>query len=151
MSAPRLLKDTVGFRPGMRIGQYEVIAELDRGGMAVVYRTRQIGLDREVALKVLPPVSVLNTNFIDRFRQEARSIAKLNHNNIVKIIEVGVDEGIHFIAMEYIPGQNLYKYLINEKETHKEVDRFKEALHKTKEQIIALKNRISGQPEESVH
>src|SRR3989339_2012540 len=99
--------DTTKLATGTKVGQYIIQNEIDRGGMAVVYRAQQLGLDREVALKVLPPSISIQGKFIERFQKEAKSIAQLDHPNIVRIIEVGGDGGIYFIAMEFIEGTNL--------------------------------------------
>lgn len=100
---------------GSKIGKYKIIEEIDRGGMAVVYKASQEGLDRNVALKVLPANITINSSFVERFLAEAHSIAKLHHSNIVTIYEVSVEENIYFLAMEYVPGKNLFYYLNQEK------------------------------------
>ena len=92
---------------GRTIGRFEILSELGRGGMAVVYRARQTDLERTVALKVLPPELSLDQSYIARFRQEARSAAALEHPHIVPIYEVGAAEGLQYIAMKYIPGRTL--------------------------------------------
>ena len=96
---------------GSRIGKYSVIEEIDRGGMAVVYKALQHDLDREVALKVMPANITINRQFVERFLTEAHAVAKLNHPNIVNIHEVAVENNIYYLAMDYIPGQNLYYHL----------------------------------------
>lgn len=93
------------------IGKYRIIEEVDRGGMAVVYKALQLDLDREVALKVMPANITINRRFVERFLTEAHAIAKLNHPNIVSIHEVAVEHNIYYLAMDYIPGKNLYYYL----------------------------------------
>ncbi len=92
---------------GRTIGRFEILAELGRGGMAVVYRARQTDLERTVALKVLPPELSLDQGYIARFRQEARSAAGLEHPHIVPIYEVGTADGFQYIAMKYIAGRTL--------------------------------------------
>jgi serine/threonine protein kinase/tetratricopeptide (TPR) repeat protein len=92
---------------GRTIGRFEILSELGRGGMAVVYRARQTDLERIVALKVLPPELSLDQSYIARFRQEARSAAALEHPHIVPIYEVGAAEGLQYIAMKYIAGRTL--------------------------------------------
>jgi serine/threonine protein kinase len=92
---------------GRTIGRFEILSELGRGGMAVVYRARQTDLERIVALKVLPPELSLDQSYIARFRQEARSAAALEHPHIVPIYEVGAAEGLQYIAMKYIAGSTL--------------------------------------------
>jgi WD40 repeat protein/predicted Ser/Thr protein kinase len=88
-------------------GDYELLEEIGRGGMGVVYRARQRSLDREVAIKrmVFGPGS--NPELVKRFRAEAVSAAALRHPNIVAIHEVGVHEGQHFFVMDYVQGQSL--------------------------------------------
>ncbi len=97
------------------IGKYKILSEIDRGGMAVVYKACQLDLDRDVALKVLPANITINRSFVDRFLAEAHSVAHLTHPNIVNIHEVGMEDNIYFLAMDYIAGKNLYYYLHAEK------------------------------------
>jgi serine/threonine protein kinase len=96
---------------GSTLGKYRIIEEIDRGGMAVVYKALQLDLDREVALKVLPANITINRRFVDRFLSEAHAVAKLNHPSIVNIHEVAVENNVYYLAMDYIPGVNLYYYL----------------------------------------
>jgi serine/threonine protein kinase len=96
---------------GSIIGKYRIIEEIDRGGMAVVYKAMQLDLDREVALKVLPANLTINRRFVDRFLSEAHAVAKLTHPYIVNIHEVAVENNVYFLAMDYIPGVNLYYHL----------------------------------------
>jgi len=96
---------------GSRIGKYSIIEEIDRGGMAVVYKALQLDLNREVALKVMPANITINRRFVERFLTEAHAVAKLNHPNIVNIHEVAVENNIYYLAMDYIPGKNLYYHL----------------------------------------
>ncbi len=97
------------------IGKYRIIGEIDRGGMAVVYKATQLDLDRVVALKVMPANISINPGFVERFLTEAHAIAKLNHSNIVKIYEIATEKNIYYLAMEYIAGKNLYYYLHHNK------------------------------------
>jgi tetratricopeptide (TPR) repeat protein len=96
---------------GSTIGKYRIIEEIDRGGMAVVYKALQLDLDREVALKVLPANITINQRFVERFLSEAHAVAKLTHPSIVNIHEVAVENNVYYLAMDYIPGVNLYYYL----------------------------------------
>lgn len=96
---------------GKTIGKYKVIEEIDRGGMAVVYKALQLDLEREVALKVIPATVSINPRFLDRFLAEAHAVSKLHHPNIVAIHEISTENSIYFIAMDYIPGKNLFYYL----------------------------------------
>jgi len=91
--------------------RYHIIEEIDRGGMAVVYKAMQLDLKRQVALKVMPANVTINYRFVERFLAEAHSVAKLNHTGIVNIYEVATENNVYFIAMEYIPGKNLYTHL----------------------------------------
>lgn len=92
---------------GRRIGRYELLAEIGRGGMGVVYRARQPGLDREVAVKVLASGPFAARQFVDRLRTEAAVLSRLHHPGIVTVHEVGVADGQPFLVMELVPGGSL--------------------------------------------
>lgn len=96
---------------GQTVGDYLVLQRLGRGGMADVYLTRQLSLQRPIALKVLRPDLAKDATYVERFLREARAAAALVHANIVQIFEVGQHDNIHFIAQEYISGQNLKMWL----------------------------------------
>ncbi len=99
-----------GGRSGARaptIPGYEVLELLGEGGMGVVYRARQKSLDRIVALKVLPPHAARETAFIKRFISEARTVARLNHENIIAGIDVGEADGTYYFAMEHVEGESV--------------------------------------------
>ena len=91
---------------GFQIGPYRVLAQIGAGGMGEVYRARDTKLDRDVALKILPP-DVASAESLRRFEQEARAASSLNHPNIVAIYDVGRIESIAYIAMELVEGQTL--------------------------------------------
>ncbi len=95
----------------VRIGGFEVLEKIGQGGMGVVYKARQISLDRIVALKILPPRLAKDESFVKRFRREALSAARLNHPNVVQVIDVGEDKGYHYLAMEYVEGRSLKQIL----------------------------------------
>jgi serine/threonine-protein kinase len=92
---------------GKKLKDYCVLRRLGRGAMAEVYLAQQVSLDRQVALKVLNAELAHDPTYVQRFQQEARAAAALIHAGIVQIYEVGQDEGVHFIAQEYVPGRNL--------------------------------------------
>ena len=94
-----------------RIGDYEVIANLAEGGMASVYKARQVSLDRVVALKVLSPELSGNETYVERFRREGLLAAKLRHPNAVEVYEVGAEGGRHYLAMEYVDGSDVSREL----------------------------------------
>jgi tetratricopeptide (TPR) repeat protein/predicted Ser/Thr protein kinase len=102
-----------GALPSRYFGNYELLDELGRGGMGVVYRARQRNADRLVALKVirLDQLHSLSrdtqTTAVDRFRTEAQAAARLNHDNIVTVYEVGEHQGQQFYSMRYVEGQSL--------------------------------------------
>src|SRR5262249_48965889 len=77
------------------------------GGMAAVLRARDTQLDRIVALKILPPEMAIEPENVRRFHQEARAAAKLDHENIARVFYCGEDQGLHFIAFEFVEGDNL--------------------------------------------
>lgn len=88
-------------------GRYEVIERIGGGGMALVYKGHDILLHRKVAIKVLRQQYVHDEEFIRRFRREAQSAASLSHSNVVSIYDVGQEDEIHYIVMEYIEGKTL--------------------------------------------
>jgi eukaryotic-like serine/threonine-protein kinase len=92
---------------GRKLGQYEIIERLGAGGMGVVWKARDPQLNRLVALKVLSPDRPISEDRKRRFLQEARAASALNHPNIVTIYEIGCEDGIDFIAMEYVHGKTL--------------------------------------------
>ena len=96
--------------PGMaakQLGDYQLIREIGRGGMGVVYEARQLSLDRPVAVKVLPFAALLDQKQIERFKCEARAAAQLHHPHIVPVYAVGCERGVHFYAMQLVEGQSL--------------------------------------------
>ncbi|MCA9242529.1 MAG: protein kinase [Phycisphaerales bacterium] len=103
-----------GLAAGDQIGEFEIIDELGRGGMGVVYRARQASLNRLVALKVLNPALTQSERSIHRFLSEARAAARLHHTNIVPIYAQGSADGRFYYAMELIAGAPLDRVLREE-------------------------------------
>ncbi|MEI6519693.1 MAG: bifunctional serine/threonine-protein kinase/formylglycine-generating enzyme family protein [bacterium] len=91
--------------------RYKLEAEIGRGGMGVVYRAIDIQLHRTVAIKILPPEFVHNTQFLARFNSEIRNTSQLEHQNIVSVYDVGVDDNTNYYVMQYVDGQDLKAYL----------------------------------------
>ena len=93
-------------QPGTRLGPYEIIEAIGRGGMGEVYRAVDTRLKRHIAIKILPAGSV-DPEFRERFDREARAVAALSHPNIVAIHDVGVHDGIPYAAIELLEGDTL--------------------------------------------
>jgi serine/threonine protein kinase len=104
--SPSELDSGRGIR-GRRLAHYELIEPIGVGGMAAVIRARDLQLDRYVALKILPPEMANDPENVRRFHQEARSAAKLDHENIARVFYCGEDQNLHFIAFEFVEGENL--------------------------------------------
>lgn len=92
-------------------GRYQIVGELGRGGMGIVYKVQDTVLDRLVAFKVLPQALTENTQAIQNFMREAQAAAKLNHPNIVTVYDTGEQAGRYYIAMEYVEGTTLKEIL----------------------------------------
>jgi len=92
-------------------GDYELLHEIARGGMGIVYKARQVSLNRIVAVKMMRPGHLSTDAEIQRFRTEAEAAANLHHPNIISIHEVGEQDGLHYFSMDYIHGHNLGEML----------------------------------------
>ena len=103
-----------GFKLGQRIGNYVIEALIGSGGMAVVFRGRQLSLNRIVAIKILPKDLAQSKLFVQRFAREAAVLANLNHPNIVSVIDRGCEGETYFIVMEYVEGETLKDRLFRE-------------------------------------
>ena len=102
---------SLGFQPGRSIGRYRLVEEIGAGGMGVVFRARDEKLDRDVAIKLLKPGTLLDESARRRFRSEAAALSKLNHPNIQTILDFGSEAEGDYIAIEYIPGTSLDEML----------------------------------------
>jgi hypothetical protein len=97
-----------------RFGDYELVERIGHGGMGVVYRARQLGLDRDVALKLLAAGPWASEEFVARFRREARHAARMKHPNIVEIYEFGERDGLNFFSMRLVEGPSLAQRVARE-------------------------------------
>jgi len=89
------------------LGDFRILREVGRGGMGIVYEAEQISLSRRVALKVLPFAATMDSRQLQRFQNEARAAASLEHPHIVPVYGVGCERGVHYYAMKFIDGQSL--------------------------------------------
>src|SRR5262249_32072449 len=104
----RVLKETIGDTSRkLEIPGYQIIDKLGKGSMGIVYKARQIAVDRIVAVKILVDALAPKQEFIKRFDREAKIAAKLAHNNIVNAIDAGEVNGYHYFVMEYVEGRNI--------------------------------------------
>ncbi len=92
-----------------QIPGYKILGKLGKGAMAVVYKAKQLSLDRTVAIKVLPKRFTESEDYIKRFYREGQAAAKLNHGNIVQAFDVGEAGGYHYFVMEYVKGKTIYE------------------------------------------
>lgn len=99
------------YRPAQQIPGFQILSKLGQGAMAVVFKAKQLSLDRTVAIKILPRRLSENKEFVDRFYREGKAAAMLNHANIVQAYDVGESGGYHYFVMEFIDGQTVYDLL----------------------------------------
>src|SRR5712691_11019115 len=92
---------------GTRLGPHEILSAIGAGGMGEVYRARDTRLNRTVAIKVLPPHLADRSELRERFEREARTIASLNHPHICTLFDIGQQDGIDYLVMEYLEGETL--------------------------------------------
>jgi tetratricopeptide (TPR) repeat protein/TolB-like protein len=114
-SAGGYQQSLVTLEPGDRLGgRYEITALLGTGGMGVVYRARDMTLDRDVALKVIRPDMAQHSSIMDRFRREILLASKVTHKNILRIHDLAESDGLSYISMNFIEGENLEDLLERE-------------------------------------
>ncbi len=103
------------YRPAQQIPGFQVLTKVGQGAMAVVFKAKQLSLDRIVAIKVLPKRLSENREFVDRFYREGKAAARLNHAYIVQAYDVGESGGYHYFVMEFIDGKTVYDLLADGK------------------------------------
>src|ERR1700686_1955324 len=96
---------------GTKLGPYEVLSAIGAGGMGEVYKARDTRLDRIVAIKVLPTHLADRSELRERFEREAKTIASLNHSHICVLYDIGQQDGIDYLVMEYLEGETLAQRL----------------------------------------
>jgi eukaryotic-like serine/threonine-protein kinase len=102
----------MAFTSGKKLGPYEIVSALGAGGMGEVYRARDTRLDRTVAIKILPGDLSSNLEAKQRFEREGRAISSLNHPNICTLYDIGQQDGIDYLVMEFLEGQTLADRLV---------------------------------------
>src|SRR2546425_7682272 len=100
-------------KPGTRLARYEIRSKIGEGGMGEVYRARDEQLNREVAIKVLPPIFSRDTDRLRRFEQEAQAAGALNHPNILAVYDVGTHDDAPYVVSELLEGESLKDRLDN--------------------------------------
>ena len=98
---------------GQKLGDFEILGLIGSGGMGAVFLARQVSLDREVALKVISDISGSRKLSLERFKREAKVLAKISHPNIVPVYEVGEQRPYSYFAMERVQGVSLDKILLD--------------------------------------
>ncbi len=96
---------------GKTLGEFQILRRLGKGGMAEVYLADQTTLQRQVAIKALRPEYLADATYVKRFRHEATAAGGLNHPNIVQVYSIGEQDGLHYIAQEYVRGGNLREFM----------------------------------------
>jgi serine/threonine-protein kinase len=110
-SQAKRVQQEITVQASQQIPGYQLLEKLGQGSMGIVYKARQVSMDRLVAIKVLNPRLAANPKYLERFTQEAHIAAKLNHNNVVQAIDVGSLGNLHYFIMEYIEGTTIRKQL----------------------------------------
>lgn len=117
----RLRSEFEAKKSTQRIPGYRILRKIGQGAMATVFLARQLSLDRDVAIKVLPKKFSQNTRFIERFYKEGKAAAQLNHPNIVAAYDVGQAGEHHYFVMEYVDGLTVFDRLVKEKRLDEQV------------------------------
>jgi serine/threonine protein kinase len=103
-----------GKHKGFRLGKYKLLGQIGKGGMSSVYLAEHELMKRRVAIKVLPQNRVNDSSYLERFRLEARAVAKLDDPNIVRAYDIDNEGNIHYIVMEYVDGQDLHQTVVQQ-------------------------------------
>lgn len=114
--------------PSFELSEFQIVRELGRGGMGVVYEAKEKSLNRRVALKVVSPSLGMSSTAVMRFRREAQAAGRLHHTNIVPVYSTGEENGIHYYAMEFIDGPSLDKVIASMRANSAEDSRKKNGL-----------------------
>src|SRR5215471_4010739 len=101
----------MGLASGTKLGPYEIQSPIGAGGMGEVYRARDTRLERTVAIKILPSHLSKDPEAKQRFEREARAISALNHPNVCTLYDVGHQDGVDYLVMEYLEGETLAERL----------------------------------------
>jgi serine/threonine protein kinase len=103
-----------GKHRGFRLGKYKLLGQIGKGGMSSVYLAEHELMKRRVAIKVLPKNRVNDSSYLERFRLEARAVAKLDDPNIVRAYDIDNEGDVHYIVMEYVDGQDLHQIIVGQ-------------------------------------
>src|SRR3989304_167839 len=103
------------YRPAQQIPGFQVLSKVGQGAVAVVFKAKQLSLDRVVAIKVLPKRLRENREFVDRSYRGVKAAARQNHAHIVQAYDVGESGGYHYFVMEFIDGKTVYDLLTDGK------------------------------------
>jgi len=106
-----VIREARGAAVAHQIPGYQILGKIGAGAMAVVYKAKQLSLNRVVAIKILPKRFSENPEYVERFYKEGQAAGKLNHPNIVQAVDVGEAGGYHYFVMEYVEGKTLYEDL----------------------------------------
>ncbi len=121
-----------------RLGDFRILREIGRGGMGIVYHAEQESLQRDVAIKILPPQSLLVRRSLERFQREARTAARLHHANIVPVFGTGEADGVHYLVMQLISGSGLDQWIRPAENATSELDEHQGDDERKKPQLSAI-------------